>query len=346
MSAIPARPHDVRKLSLATLAAAGIAGLVLLVAILPAEYGIDPTGLGRALGFTALSDEAPAPVIETPAEDEGPSALYELRAAWRLVELPIASRDGFVSLADTEERVTIPLAIANLTSVTATLAWNDADRIDGQITEGDTLEISLRGPGGLRSQLVQAKNEPGRPANATATLSLLSVPFPRENATGGLLIPTAEDTRGVGNWTFVVRLYGAGGVNGSAERDPGQSWTLTVTGEAYELDVRKQADRAGDRVRVTLGPKQGVEHKFEMQPGASMTYRWTATAPVYFDLHGDHFDDPENFTSAKIDTLAEDEGTYAAPFYGRHGWYFRNDGPAPVTITLETTGDYRILGAV
>jgi hypothetical protein len=35
-----------------------VAALVLVVAVLPAEYGIDPTGLGRALGFTELN--APA----------------------------------------------------------------------------------------------------------------------------------------------------------------------------------------------------------------------------------------------------------------------------------------------
>ena len=38
--------------------AAAIAAVVLVVAVLPAEYGIDPTGVGRALGLTEL--RAPA----------------------------------------------------------------------------------------------------------------------------------------------------------------------------------------------------------------------------------------------------------------------------------------------
>jgi hypothetical protein len=35
-----------------------VAGIVLVTAVLPAEYGIDPTGIGRSLGFTELN--APA----------------------------------------------------------------------------------------------------------------------------------------------------------------------------------------------------------------------------------------------------------------------------------------------
>ena len=38
-----------------TLIAAVAAGVILVTIILPAEYGIDPTGMGKALGLTALS---------------------------------------------------------------------------------------------------------------------------------------------------------------------------------------------------------------------------------------------------------------------------------------------------
>lgn len=345
MSASPPRPYDVRKLSLATLAAVLIAGIVLVGAILPAEYGVDPTGFGRAMGFTALSGEPGAPVVEDAANDM-PATVFDMVAHWRVVEVPLAERKGFVGDRDTEDRVTIPLHIANLTSVTATLTWNDTDLIDGKTTEGDTLEISIRGPGRLRSPLVLVKNEPGQLGMATTSVGVATVRFPDENATAGLVLPNQEDTTGVGNWTFVVRLYGAGDINGTDAKDPGQNWTLSVTGEAYELDVQKQTERLGDRVRLTLAPGRGVEYKFEMQAEATMQYRWSASAPVYFDFHADHFDDPDDFASTKIDTIAEDQGTYAAPFYGRHGWYFRNDGQQLITITLETAGEYRILGAV
>ncbi len=104
--------------------------------------------------------------------------------------------------------------------------------------------------------------------------------------------------------------------------------------------LTRQAERTADRVRFTLNAKQSVEYKFSMATGAKMAYPWSASGPAYADLHADHFDDPENFTSAKIATLSQDEGTY----HGRHGWFWRNDGATPTTITLETTGEYTIIG--
>jgi hypothetical protein len=51
-----------RKLLVATLVALVIAGVVLVVVVLPAEYGIDPLGTGQALGLTVLADPGAIPV--------------------------------------------------------------------------------------------------------------------------------------------------------------------------------------------------------------------------------------------------------------------------------------------
>lgn len=48
-----------------TVAALAVAAVVLVVAVLPAEYGIDPLGIGRWLGLTNISAPPPAPV-DTP----------------------------------------------------------------------------------------------------------------------------------------------------------------------------------------------------------------------------------------------------------------------------------------
>ena len=47
---------SVRQLNKATAFAAATAAILLVTAILPAEYGIDPTGVGSALGLTAMGD--------------------------------------------------------------------------------------------------------------------------------------------------------------------------------------------------------------------------------------------------------------------------------------------------
>ena len=40
------------------LVTAVIAAIVLVTIVLPAEYNVDPTGIGRMLGLTSLSDPA------------------------------------------------------------------------------------------------------------------------------------------------------------------------------------------------------------------------------------------------------------------------------------------------
>ncbi|HWK42335.1 MAG TPA: hypothetical protein VNR60_10420 [Croceibacterium sp.] len=54
-------PSSNRKLLIGSAAAIGIAAVALVVFVLPAEYGIDPTGAGKALGVTKLN---------APAEEE------------------------------------------------------------------------------------------------------------------------------------------------------------------------------------------------------------------------------------------------------------------------------------
>jgi hypothetical protein len=46
------------RIALAAGAALLVAGVILIVAVLPAEYGVDPTGIGRRLGLTAMNDVA------------------------------------------------------------------------------------------------------------------------------------------------------------------------------------------------------------------------------------------------------------------------------------------------
>jgi hypothetical protein len=54
------------------LAAAG-AAVLLIAVILPAEYGIDPTGFGRLAGISSLSEKAPAP-----ARDFGQTMVFNI----------------------------------------------------------------------------------------------------------------------------------------------------------------------------------------------------------------------------------------------------------------------------
>ncbi len=68
---------SIASLGLATLAALAVAGVVLVVAILPAEYGIDPTGIGEALGLVVLNEPgAPSAADVRPDGLTGEAAPY------------------------------------------------------------------------------------------------------------------------------------------------------------------------------------------------------------------------------------------------------------------------------
>jgi hypothetical protein len=57
-----ARPPSTKRLAVSSLVAIAGAAITLVAVVLPAEYGIDPTGIGRVLGLTAIN--APARTIE------------------------------------------------------------------------------------------------------------------------------------------------------------------------------------------------------------------------------------------------------------------------------------------
>ena len=42
-----------------------LATLIFIIAILPAEFGIDPTGLGKAMGLTQLANQTLPPQVPT-----------------------------------------------------------------------------------------------------------------------------------------------------------------------------------------------------------------------------------------------------------------------------------------
>lgn len=63
-----AQRHTVAQLSMASVAAALIAAVLLVIAVLPAELGIDPTGLGTQLGLTQMGLMKHETVTEVPQE--------------------------------------------------------------------------------------------------------------------------------------------------------------------------------------------------------------------------------------------------------------------------------------
>src|SRR5215203_804089 len=88
-------PPSARTLAVASGLALLAAAAVLLVAVLPAEYGIDPLGTGKAFGFSAMSEVARADPVPPPQGTAlapvptGPIGLYpdEYKVDSRIFEL-------------------------------------------------------------------------------------------------------------------------------------------------------------------------------------------------------------------------------------------------------------------
>ena len=64
----PVQAPSRRALAKATLAAIVVAAIVLVTAVLPAEYGIDPLGVGQALGLTQLAATSEQTVVADVAD--------------------------------------------------------------------------------------------------------------------------------------------------------------------------------------------------------------------------------------------------------------------------------------
>jgi hypothetical protein len=65
----------------ATVAALIVAVIVSLVAVLPAEYGIDPTGVGKRLGLTQMGQLKQQLALEALEDLQADSAAAAARAA-------------------------------------------------------------------------------------------------------------------------------------------------------------------------------------------------------------------------------------------------------------------------
>ena len=94
-----------------------------------------------------------------------------------------------------------------------------------------------------------------------------------------------------------------------------------------------------DEVSITLEPGQGSEIKLIMAKDGVANFKWTVTGGVVnFDLHGDGGGKEISYLKGR--GVEGHEGVITAAFDGNHGWFWRNRGTAPVTITLRTSGDY------
>ena len=95
MSNIPSEVPSTRRLLKVTAIAIALAGVILVTTVLPAEYGIDPTGVGSRLGLDVLASTAEAAELPPTATATAEPELDAVGQPAKPVEAGVVSkRDG------------------------------------------------------------------------------------------------------------------------------------------------------------------------------------------------------------------------------------------------------------
>lgn len=139
----PGELPTTKQLNRATLIAAGVAGILLVTTVMPAEYGVDPLGTGRLMGLTAMGETKAA----EHAAPEGDSSTGETVLT---LDEPA---DGSVALAADAQEVSVTLAPGEGREVKATMKAGAEIAYEWATSDGSEIKWELHG------------EEAGAPAN-------------------------------------------------------------------------------------------------------------------------------------------------------------------------------------
>jgi hypothetical protein len=342
-------PPALRQTLIATVIALLVASVVLIGAVLPAEYAIDPTGVGGLLGLTEL--DPVAPIDANGADKETTEELQEYAGSWPTTRQLIHDGTGYASRDPTV--VVVPIATANMVRFEAVLTWQDDNATGPQSTTTDTFNVQLAPPRRAPSAPVLARNDDAGAGMLSIDRQWLAPPM---NATIAAASPDEAlfalqdlhppDHTGTGNWTLTIQVDpGQARVQGieAPGTDDGNNYELQVYATTYTLDTNISATEARRLTReFELAPNAAVEFKMYLDANQSVEYAWnTSAGELYFDFHGDPAGgDGSNFVRHANGQQARDEATFIAPFDGTHGWYWQNTYTEPIRVTLTLRGSY------
>lgn len=143
-----------------------------------------------------------------------------------------------------------------------------------------------------------------------------------------------------GGYLFLMQMHGYEHVANADElisnTEPAQ--------EAQKLEMAQQPTWK-DSISITIPARGDKEYKLYLEKGATLEYTWrTNDAKLFFDFHGEPEGDTTGyFKSFNKSTESQSSGTLTTSFAGTHGWYWKNNNPLPVTVTLKTNGEYKRL---
>ncbi len=149
-------PHDAlpssRQLARSTAIAAAVAALLLITVVLPAEYGVDPTGVGRLLGLkemgeikVQLAKEAAADAKATrAAASNAPAARTNAPATSATSATPVAQPAARSAVTPSPSQTPAPTASASVRTdeVSVTLRPNEGKEVKLAMRQGARVNYS------------------------------------------------------------------------------------------------------------------------------------------------------------------------------------------------------------
>lgn len=96
-----------------------------------------------------------------------------------------------------------------------------------------------------------------------------------------------------------------------------------------------------DEMQVSLAPGEGTEIKVTLARGKTVEYSWQSVGGIAnFDVHGDSALLDIDYHNYSRGAEQSSSGVLEAAFDGNHGWFWRNRTANPITVTLQTRGEY------
>lgn len=136
------------KLVKSTIIAASTALVILVTVVMPAEYGLDPTGIGNVLGLKKMGEIKVSLAREAAAEQAAPPAL----AARPKAELRMA-------VADPEKAAATAPGKARADELKLTLAPNEGAEIKVALAKGKQVKYNWASSGGRANYDVHGDSE-------------------------------------------------------------------------------------------------------------------------------------------------------------------------------------------
>jgi hypothetical protein len=150
----------------------------------------------------------------------------------------------------------------------------------------------------------------------------------------GFVLPAEYgiDPTGIGKALGITKLSEPG-LNEEQIRGNKRVGVLTLS------EQPPQPEAWTDRWQITLRPYEAIELKYTLAEQAALDFSWTASGPLYYDMHSHPFEGGDALTETySIDTRQQMHGRYVSQFTGLHGWYWQNRTMGDVTLTVEAAG--------